>query len=405
MKLLTTANEINDTLYRLVKQCQSCQIAVAWASTGTKPFERLRDHQDKIERMVVGTHFYQTDPSFIEAFMQHANVRFVRTTDGVFHPKMYFFWLQGESWACVVGSPNFTAGGLGGNEEVATLITDADDGADEALAQITSAISRYWQLASPITDKQLEAYRQAWRRKKPVLKRLRGKFGIPDDDSDDSGKPPLDVPILTKTWEQFFNEVKSEKDHHTLPGRLDVIRGTRALFAEYHQFQDIDQIGRRKIAGLIDDADAGVNYLWFGSMKGAGKFWKAINDNDPHLSSAIDLIPATGVITRDVYLAYIDEYRRAFPEGRHGIATATRLLAMKRPDYFVCFDARNEEGLCDAFGISRNVGYEVYWDSVIERIVESSWWNVPCPQADQERDVWLARAAFLDSLYYDGKGL
>lgn len=410
MKILATAHEVNDTLCRLVKQCQSCQIAVAWASTGTKPFDRLRDHQDKIERMVVGTHFYQTDPAFIETFMQHANVRFVRTTDGVFHPKMYFFTLQGESWACVIGSPNFTGGGLGGNEEVATLITDADDGADEALSQIMSAISRYWQLASPISEKQLEAYRQAWRRRRRVLKNLAGKFGEPDDDSDDNGKHPLDVDILQMPWKSFFSKVKSEEMTsfgHSMGARLQVIQAARQLFQEYERFGDIPPEGRKKIAGLLKTPE--LDYRLFGSMLMTVQFKAAVNSQDERLeglSHALDAIPLEGIATRADYLKYISRFRDAFPKGGAGLATATRLLAMKRPDTFVCIDDKNETELCKDFEIrlKEKHKYEQYWDLIIERIrQEAVWWSSPEPESGDERLVWQARTAFLDSHYYKEK--
>jgi hypothetical protein len=131
-------------------------------------------------------------------------------------------------------------------------------------------------------------------------------------------------------------------------------------------------------------------------------FESAIKNNDENLSLALDLIPPVGDISREMYLDYIEQYKEAFPKGRHGIATATRLLAMKRPDIFLCFDQLNKKGLCTAFGISRNVGYEKYWDSIIDRIrKEARWWNAPAPPPGVERDVWEARAAFLDSIYYD----
>ena len=58
------------------------------------------------------------------------------------------------------------------------------------------------------------------------------------------------------------------------------------------------------------------------------------------------------------------------------------------------------------FGISQSVGYEEYWDSIIERIVkEASWWSAPPPPPGVERDVWEARAALLDSIYYDRSDL
>src|SRR5437879_64148 len=124
----------------------------------------------------------------------------------------------------------------------------------------------------------------------------------------------------------------------------------------------------------------GVNFLWFGSMRGSGYFKQAINNNDQNLSLALDLIPTIGAISREAYLAYIDQFRKAFPKDDTLIATASRLLAIKRPDTFVCLDARNKAALCKAFGIKRSVSYEEYWDSIIQRVnAEAAWWSAPPP--------------------------
>ena len=84
------------------------------------------------------------------------------------------------------------------------------------------------------------------------------------------------------------------------------------------------------------------------------------------------------------------------------IATATRLLAMKRPDVFVCIDNKNRSNLCKAFGIIQlGLDYGRYWDEIIERIYDSHWWQNPDPKDSVENVVSDFRAAFLDSLYYD----
>jgi hypothetical protein len=199
--------------------------------------------------------------------------------------------------------------------------------------------------------------------------------------------------------------VKSEKARtlgHSMEGRLRVIQATKQHFAIHPHFNDIDIRGRQQIAGLLKPGKQDtVGYRWFGSMKGAGKFQRAIKSEDENLSLALDLVPNAGDVSREVYLAYIDQYKKAFPNGRHGIGTATRLLAMKRPDLFVCIDKQNKKRLCAAFGIGGNVDYESYWDSIIQRIRDLSWWCSQPPHSSAEREVWEARAAFLDSMFYD----
>jgi hypothetical protein len=137
-------------------------------------------------------------------------------------------------------------------------------------------------------------------------------------------------------------------------------------------------------------------------MFAAGVFKKLMNGNSLGLSRALDAIPVRGEVRRDEYFRFINAYMGAYPEGkRHGLATATRLLAMKRPDYFVCFDSENRDGLCEAFSVKLgHHDYERYWDSVIERILISQWWTSPQPSGKRGKAIWDGRAAFLDSLYY-----
>ena len=410
MKLLTTTAQISQELLRLIKECSSCKIGVAWASIGFKAFELLVEHRSKIERMIVGTHFYQTNPQFIRDFLDHPNVRFIMRADGVFHPKVYLFLKTPGEWECVVGSPNFTHGGFDSNDEMAVLISNQDAGAEAALNDVTTRLDAYWAASSPISKAELNVYQEAWKRKQPLVRSLRGKFGNPhrEEEEDDRGKNPLSVRILQMAWAEYFEGVRGEQDHephdHSMEGRLNVIRVTKRLFSEHEKFGQIDSIGRQKIAGLVM-AD-GVNFLWFGSMRGSGYFKNAIRNNNENLSLALELIPAVGPVSREAYVAYINQYRQAFPSGGVLIGTATRLLAIKRPDTFVCLDSRNKARLCAAFGIKRKVGYEEYWDSIIERIInEAAWWSSPPPPSGMEREVWEARAAFLDSHYYDGKDM
>lgn len=138
-------------------------------------------------------------------------------------------------------------------------------------------------------------------------------------------------------------------------------------------------------------------------MRGAGCYHQAVNNNNPHLSKALDQIPLNGPVLRDHYNSYISEFVRAFPNGRHGIATASRLLALKRPDYFVCFDSQNKKKLCMDFGIKKQsqMNYERYWDEIIERIMDSAWWLEPRPTNILGGRVWDGRAAMLDAIFYN----
>ena len=136
-------------------------------------------------------------------------------------------------------------------------------------------------------------------------------------------------------------------------------------------------------------------------MQGAGYYHQAVNDNSNYLSAALNYIPLDGAIGREHYDAYLQEFIQAFPNGGHGIGIVSRLLALKRPDYFVCLDSKNKKQLCKDFGIKQSgMTYERYWDDVICRIIDSNWWNSPRPRDGDALRVWLGRSAMVDAIFY-----
>ena len=197
--------------------------------------------------------------------------------------------------------------------------------------------------------------------------------------------------FLKLGWPEFVNSVKREK-HHALGMRIDVLRGVRRYFRSNKHLVDLGNGERRRIAGLAGK-DQGVDWGYFGSMKGAGWLWTAIDANHPDLSTALDAIPFDGLVVQGDYQAFIEAFKRVAPGGAR-VAVATRLLSMKRPDMFTCLDNKNRAGLCKAFGIAQsNRSYARYWSEIIERVRDAVWWNASRPSGGEEEEIWLGRIA------------
>jgi len=377
--------------------------ATAWASMSAKAAQGLQRRADRIGRVVVGLHFYQTDPDFVRAFNGAEGVRFVVSTRGVFHPKVFMFSDGEGQWECIIGSANLTGGGLGANDEVAVLITHEDAGAEDAQAALLRAFSDYWAKGRTLTDDEVDAYEAMWRRHAPERHSLAGIFG---PGRNDGGASAVSSGTLFKTWDAYLNEVLGES-HHTAEGRLAVLREARGFFERWGSFGAMPTLERKRVAGTIVENPVPINWLWFGSMLAAGNFKNIVEQHPEGLSAALDAIPLDGEVTRSHYEEYLRRFRAAFDiHGGHGggdaaIATGTRLLAMKRPDYFVCVDSKNQLELCRAFRVKRTIGLSEYWDSLCERIYQSAWWSAPEPEDATGSAVWRGRTALLDALFYD----
>lgn len=394
MKIITDPSEIDKLLVKLMQRYTKYHIATAWASMGSKASFVLFENRDRIIKMIVGTHFYQTHPNFIGNFLNNDNVRFILKTDGVYHPKVYLFSNENDDWECLIGSANFTTSALKKNYELMVHIKSDDQSTKNVFTDILNEINIYWSEAQAMTNDDMTKYKNIWEKNRRKLDSLKGTYG-----GRQSKNSIVKSNIYSLHWEKYYREISGDK-LESFKSRLDVLRIVNEYFTENHSFSKFSELQRKQVAGVITESE--VNWKWFGSMVGAGKFKNRINTNNIHLSDALDYIPLTGSVSESDYDNFVKTFKLAFPDGGAGIAIASRLLAMKRPDYFVCLDSQNRYELCKDFGIPANVSFETYWGNIIARIIDSVWWSSPKPSNPTEEQAWNGRAAMIDAIFYKG---
>lgn len=211
-----------------------------------------------------------------------------------------------------------------------------------------------------------------------------------------------DIPTLS--WTAYASAINhAEKSYLRL--RLAVLDRAKELLQQVESFGQLDDTTRKSLAGFIGHSGLpGGRVLepWhlFGSMKGAGCFKNRVNANDPHIAAALDQLPLDGPVTATHYGRYIDHFTAAFDgmAKSAGISTASRLLAMKRPDYFVCVTKKNRPRLAGIAGLGTGgLTIATYWTRLIEPTLDAPWWQTPRPPGS-DAAIWDGRMALLDVL-------
>ncbi len=357
--------------------------------------------------MVIGIHFYQTDPRFIEKFLNSDVVKFIQRPEGTFHPKVYLFE-KGYDWKLTVGSANLTGAAFSKNIEATCEIGRHDTGASAVKIKALSLIKESFKNAGSFDQEKLDDYKEHWNRQQPRLRELADNFGDSINQTDSNQPPVYLCKTLKLNWKQYYAKVCEEVDSEGKPivaKRIKLLEQIQKIFKSGMQFAKMAKEERLLIAGMPCNLNSDWGY--FGSMKGAGEFHNLVNDDPQQLSDVLDLIPLEGEISKDHFMTYMEAYL-SIPK-KVGLATATRLLAMKRPDIFMCLSSRNKCNLCEEFkikqdfGSNKNIDYNRYWEEIILRIQRSNWWDKEPDSfsSAQESKTWKYRAAFIDSLFYE----
>ena len=393
MHVLTDGRELTKLFARLSRNHRELYWAVAWATHKSEVFGFLKAHQKKIRRLIIGTHFFQTDPDVLSEFHAHKQTRFILKAKGIFHPKVFFF-RSGEAWDCIVGSANLSQLAVTDNDECVVHFSHVDRNAVECRNRVFRAIESYWTKAKSLSKADVARYRAKWEKAQSALWRLSNGKGRSGSNT------TLHSPVQSMTWPQYVVRIKAEQ-HGVLDERLRVLEGARVLFQKYGSLDEMSYKDRQRICGVIK-ATEDPDFKLFGSMFGAGRFKRVVKANSPALARALDAIPLDGEVTRDMYDEFVRKLRKAFPDGKGlQVGVASRLLAIKRPDIFVCLDNRNRKLLAKDFGIPQLVDFDQYWKRVVEQIKHSAWALEQPKAKGVECRIWAGRAAMLDSLYYD----
>ncbi len=399
MKIIADANKLRSELSRLIARYDAYYIAVAWASRHDI-FNELLARKRFICEMVIGTDFHQTHPEALAPFEGFKPVRMMPIRGGTFHPKVYLFCdsKDDEQWECLIGSPNFTHAALHGNTELAVLLSPRDHAGTNERGRLMDLVHGYWKAAKPIDARLLAEYRLKYKARKPHVDLAETDVDIYEPRK--GGRYPN---LLSMSWQKFRKLVGEDaffKKRHQL------LLAVKQSFANHESYAEIPQEERKAIAGTLSD-DSNTKKLMpgaFGSMIGAGDFKNLVNDSPKGLSAALDCIPAVGEVTKGDYDRFVRKFRTAFARKsrKGGPTTASRLLAMKRPDTFVCVNSKNRKLCLDLGTAPTTLTFERYWTDVVCQVRLADWWNAPLPETRIAADIWHARAAYLDALYYRG---
>lgn len=355
------------------------------------------------EAITLGLDFYTTSPSFLDSFRSVIRIGNA-LQGGTFHPKLYLFE-NGNNSCCVMGSSNFTSGGFGNNAELNVCIEGAKS--DPFFNQVSVYIDEQERDSDLLTKPKIADYRDQFERFKAARKRL-AKFRASTAAEakakamklrEATGEAPPEQ--LNKTWPEFVQLILAPKRRKRIDGGkagdvdyLQTAERCQALLAQYARLSKMPPNDRQFVGGTTREGG------WFGSMKGAGYFKEHLNGDPASLDAALDHIPRTGAVKKSSF----DAFAAAYQWKGAGVANASRLLAMKRPDLFICIDSKNRFAIATAFGVSASSlqTFAGYWN-LLQRVWRCPWSRASLPQQALERRIWNARVALLDSIYYDAQ--
>lgn len=383
---LLNAEQLNKKLVCLINECKEIYFMTAWATEGSPAFKALHKNQHKIKKAVVGTHFYQTSPKFIREFLDNKQIKYFKQTNGVFHPKIYLFVCNDNDVQVIIGSSNFTRGGLTANYELSILTNRERDG--KIVERLFNEIEERFDEAENYTEEQLNEYEIKWKFNKPVRAKLAVHQSVSTRE-DENHRVSVDINNLT--WSEYVTLVDGD-EFHSLKGRIKVLKEAKKLFRK--GFDNISDYEKRCIAGLENasvsgDVDAG--WMWFGKMLRASRVfsdWTGIK-------TALDFIPLDGEVKKEDFENYLNKFCEV-SASKDPIGSATRLLCMKRPDTFVCIDNPNNASISAAYEMGARMNCKKYW-AFIEKVKASKWWK----DAPKDDELYPYRTALLDAAYYE----
>ena len=399
--VLGTVSQFMKEFQRCCREYTSLDIAVAWCGNPktTLPHQLLDSFVGPNVKALVGVSFHHTHPDAIQWLMDiGADLRIVRDSDRVFHPKIYLF-RKGRAYALFVGSSNFTYSGFSQNHETNCLVEGRlSNTTSSPIAAVETMVEswRYDKFSFQPTRRWLAGYRR--RHARALEKQRQQNLPTPPITDDDI---PATSWIQVADWSVYYNNVATKLEQHgDREGRHNVLNlavqnvpvpWTRQYFAD---------IENRRIIGGYPP------YGWFGHAGAAGSLRHILGSGTAReQNTVVQVINTSSQFPSP--LPYDALARQLTRLTRLGLTMRawSRLLCIVRPDLYCTIASPSvRKGLSKACGISQNRLSQV--DGYIELLTiihNSPWYNSTIPRDRAEAAIWQRRVAFLDAIYYEEK--
>ena len=166
----TGSINVLDDLLKSLDRCSGFYFTVAFMTYGGIQL-LLQKFKELEERGVEGkilTSTYQnfSEPKAIEKLQEFQNIEvrlFDKQLDGGLHAKGYLF-IQGEVVEVYIGSSNLTTSALKDNIEWNVKLTKSIQ--EPLVKEVLKDYEQLWNLAGPLTDEALQAYKESYNRYK-----------------------------------------------------------------------------------------------------------------------------------------------------------------------------------------------------------------------------------------------
>ncbi|MDE5742984.1 MAG: hypothetical protein K2H62_01385, partial [Bacteroidales bacterium] len=204
--------------------------------------------------------------------------------------------------------------------------------------QIQKDIEGWWMKAHTMAENELENYKTSYKVQKCRREQLARSV------NDKSGKI-VNAPFVLMNWAEYVNELQNGKLYDA---RMKLLADAGRLFKEKKSFGNFTREERKNCA------IGGCEWDTFGHMVMGETYRKVVEEKDRRLVQAIDGIPFYNQkVSKKDYELYIKRFRDVTGM-KNPLFSATRLLAMKRPDVFVCVNGGNIEKLREGFGFRKS---------------------------------------------------
>ena len=294
---LFNAKGVSEKLRKLLDEHDEVHVAVAWGSNGPIA-SRLLKNKHKFRSVTFGLAFCQTDAELVDRLVGVKNAYVADGGSGTFHPKIYYF-RTGDVAEAIIGSSNFTMGGLDRNWEASVHVKGLWSAT--VFRQIRECLDGYAGLRKPVTEELATNYRLQYEAAKLLRKPRNPVFP-----GSDLAAVQLNSPSIRMSWGEYVNAVTSSS-YHDYDRRLSLLRECQTMLTRVNSFATLSGPEWKAIAGVIGDKerhDAGLDdhdWKWFRAMGGMGVFANRVAEKDAFLAQAVDCIPRHGEATRDQY--------------------------------------------------------------------------------------------------------